>query len=432
MPYRLRDFPALFRTPLGRRKLLAGAMDRAWPLFCGMAGLYRRTAVRTTRVVAVVGSFGKTTTARAVVTALGGTPPSIPYNARTPLAGAILRIRPRQRHAVVEVGIDRRGQMAEYARMVCPDITVVTAVGSDHNRSLGTLEDIRAEKAHMVRTLPPAGMAVLNGDDPNVRWMATQTRARVLTVGFEATNDIRASRPILDWPYGTRVTLHADTWTRDVRVRLMGRTMVYPILAAVAIALAEGRAPDPVISALEALGPMQGRLQPVPLANGALLLRDEFKASLETIEAALDVLADIPATRRIVVLGDVQEPVGSPRAICRHIGERIGRIASRAIFVTGENVSAYRVGAIRGGMPRSAVQHAGRSPGRAVEALQQELASGDVVLIKGRQTQRLERAALALAGRRVGCDIPVCNERVLTCDRCPMLERGWAGLRVVT
>ena len=427
MPYRLTDVPALLRTPLGRRRLRSSVSYHGWPFLAWPAALYRRTLVRTTRVIAVVGSFGKTTTTRAILAALGGDPQAaVNHNAKSFLALALLRIRPHQRHLVLEVGISGPNQMAEYARVIRPDIAVVTAIGSDHNRSLRSLEVTRTEKSHIVRVLSGSGVAVLNGDDPNVRWMTGQTRARVVTFGFDETNDVRASLPVLDWPHGMRFRLFTRAGARDVHVRLVGRPMVYPILAAVAVALEEGLALDHVIGALEWLDPTPGRLQPVPVASGAMLLRDDFKGSQETIEAALDVLADIPADRRIVVLGDVSEPVGSTGPVYRHLGERVAQVASRAVFVTGDNFRKYAAGAKRGGLPLGAVVNARGSVKRAAEALQDDLRPGDVVLIKGRDTQRLARVALALMGRQVRCELTLCDVEV-QCDRCPMLERGWLG-----
>ena len=253
---------------------------------------------RDTRVVAVVGTYGKTTTARAVAAALGLDPERRTRNYLSYVAASVLGIRRGDRHAVTEVGIDRRGQMARYARLVRPEIVVVTTVGTEHLRILGSLEAIRTEKAAMVRALPRSGLAVLNGDDENVRWMRTQTDATVKTFGYGAANDVRATDAAIDWPHGMRFLLHANGETRHVRVRLLGRHMIYPVLAAVTVALAEEVEFETALAALEAMPPTSGRLQTVPLPNGAFMLRDDFKSSLETVDSALDLLAEIPAQRR--------------------------------------------------------------------------------------------------------------------------------------
>jgi UDP-N-acetylmuramyl pentapeptide synthase len=419
----------LLGTSLGRRHLRYALLDRSCVVALPAAALYRRTFLSRLRIVAVVGSFGKTTTARAVQAALGEAPPRPGGNSGGWLALALLRLSPRRRHGVIETGINGPGQMARYARTIRPDVAVVTSVGSEHNRSLKTLEATRHEKAEMVRALPPSGLAVLNGDDRNVMWMAGETRARAVTFGFGEGNEVRATDVALEWPHGTRFTLHTPHGSQLVRIRLIGRPMVRAALAAVAVATNEGRALSEILPALEALAPTPGRLEPTPLPAGAVLLRDEFKAPQETIDAALDVLAEIPASRRVVVMGDVAEPVGSQRELYRRLGARTAQVASRAIVLpAGDLGAAFRSGATHGGLPREAVVMADRSVRRAAEALAADLAPGDVVLIKGRDTQRLERVALALMGREVRCELVYCNARLTRCDACPMLGRPWPGL----
>jgi len=392
--------------------------------------LYRRTVIRKTRIVTVVGSFGKSTTVRSVLKALGGdVHKAFDLNAYSSVARALLRTRPHDRHAVIEVGIDGLGQMAVYAGVIRPDIAVVTSIGSEHQRTFKAFEITREEKSKMVKGLAPSGLAVLNGDDPNVSQMAQETSAKVITFGFGKDNDVRASHVVLDWPKGTKFKLHVNNRKRDVTVRLIGRHMVYPILAAVAVSLFEGLELDQVLTVLKGLPATPGRLEPIPLEGGAFILRDEYKSSLETIHCALEVLSDIPAKRRIVVLGEVSEPPGSQGPVYRRIGEAISQVASLAIFLGG-NFQRYAAGAARGGMPRDALINAQRSVRKAAEVLQQNLRPGDVVLTKGRDNERLDRVALSLMGRKVSCDISFCQAEV-RCADCPMIERGWDGLKVV-
>jgi UDP-N-acetylmuramyl pentapeptide synthase len=429
--YTWRDIPSFLRTPVGRRHLRIAALRRLWPLLQRLAMIYRRTVLRHTCLVVVVGSFGKTTTARAVSVALGGTDQDVnSCNFKGSVALAVLKIPPWRRFAVIEAGIDGLGQMIQYAKMIRPDIAVVTYIGSEHNRSLGNLQSTRNEKVKILAGLLPRGVAILNGDDPSVRWMATQIQSRTITFGIGEMNEVRASNITLDWPKGTQFKVHANGETRDMTMRLLGRHMLYPILAAIATALAEEFSLDQILPLLQELSPTTGRLEPIQLPNGAFILRDDFKSSLETIYAALDLFSQIPAKRRIVALGEVSEPPGSQGPIYQEIGERIANIASRAIFIGG-NFQRYAAGGRRGGLPSSLLMDAGRSVLKAVELLREDLRPGDVVLIKGRDTQRLDRITLSLIGRKVRCDISFCDTRAVRCETCPILERGWGGQRII-
>ena len=429
MRFRIRDLPAMLRTPAGRMHVRQGIAFRSWPLLSPLARMYRR--MLKTRVIAVVGSFGKSTTTRAIAAALGVPEhSSMLSNSWSWIAFALFRIRPGQRHAVIEVGISKPGLMKGYARTVGPDVAVVTAIGSEHHVSLGTLEVTRAEKSWMLQVLPASGAAVLNGDDPNVMWMKEKTRARVVTFGFGAACDVRADQVRLDWPRGTCFRLTAFGEKRDVAVRLLGRHMIYPILAAVAVSHVEGYALDPVLARLRELAPTPGRMDPVLLPNDVTVLRDDFKSTLETVHTALDVLAEVPAPRRVVLLGSVSEPPGPQRPIYQALGERVAKIASHLVLFHNE-FEPYWSGARRGGMPRTAVTSAGRTARDAAEALSQVLHPGDVLLIKGRGPEKLDRVRLMLEGRQVGCDIRYCSLRTLECEQCPMLERGWGGHRVI-
>jgi UDP-N-acetylmuramoyl-tripeptide--D-alanyl-D-alanine ligase len=434
MRYHWNDIPALLRTPIGRKQLIIGLYHRAWPILSLLAMYYRRTLLHKTFIVTIVGSFGKTTTTRAVYRVLCGQEKfRFGHNAWSSVALAVLRIRPDDRHTVIEIGIEGPGQMTNYAQMIHPNMTVVTSIGSEHNRSLRTLEETRKEKSEMLRMLPPSGFAVLNGDDPNVRWMATQTQARVVTFGLGKDNEVRASDIILDWPKGTKFKLHAWGEVREMDIQLIGRVMVYPILAAIAVALLRGLPLDQTLSALETFPPSPGRLEPIRLSNGAFILCDDFKSSLETIDAALDVFSEIPAERRIIVLGDVSEPPGSTGPIYRHIGERVAKITSKAIFISEskKHIKDYVTGAKRGGLALGSMVKVHRNVLKVVEILQEDLRLGDVILIKGRGNQQLDRITLALSGKTVRCNISFCNVRTLRCEDCPMLGRGWDGLRVV-
>ncbi|MEY2453590.1 MAG: UDP-N-acetylmuramoyl-tripeptide--D-alanyl-D-alanine ligase [Acidimicrobiaceae bacterium] len=415
---------SLLRTRLWRTELRRNWQRVVIPVVTIVARVHRGTIVRNVRVVAVVGSYGKTTTARAIASVLGG-------DGRTRhLALMVLRLRRRDRHAVLEVRIRLPGQMARYARLVRPQIVVVTSIGSEHNKTLRTLEITRDEKADMVRALPPSGIAVLNGDDPNVMWMATQTRATVTTFGFDPSNDVWADDVRIDWPHGTRFVLHAENERRAVEMRLFGRHFVAAVLASVAVAIAEGVNLDSALVQLQRLPPTRNRLELQQLPNGAFVLYDHYKSALETVDAALDVLEEVPARRKIVVLGDVEEPPGRTieevGAMYDRLGARVAAIATQATFVhidTEGPRPTYVASAQAHGLHHPAMVEV-NNVFDALSAMPSDLGDGDVVLVKGSAQQRFHRLALALSGRTVRCALVYCHAHV-ECAHCPMLERGW-------
>jgi UDP-N-acetylmuramoyl-tripeptide--D-alanyl-D-alanine ligase len=290
--------------------------------------------------------------------------------------------------------------------------------------STGSLEATSAEKFELVKALRPGGLAVLNGDDPHLRWMRERTAARVLTVGFDPANDVRASDYALDWPRGSRFVLELDGRRYTIRTRLLGRHFVYPILAALATVWAEGLPLGPALAALENLAPTRGRLEATRLPNGAYLLRDDFKGAFETFQRALDVLAEIPARRRFLLLGDVSEPPGSVGPIYRQLGEQAARAATDVLLV-GKQVRRYRTGLKQGGLSPGAVRYIGDGLLEALTQLRGELGPGDIVLLKGRREQKLERIALGLHGRQVRCALRQCPAIGLRCVDCARLETGW-------
>jgi len=416
----------MLRTPFGRRRLCKGLWFLLWPLSSRLSTLYRRTLARKVRITAVVGSLGKTTAAHAIAAALGlSVRHRLSANSLSAVPRAILRLRPWDKRTVVEVGIDGKRQMAPMAGTVRPDIAVVTSIASEHNRSLETLEVTRQEKARMVRALSSSGVAILNGDDPNVVWMSGQTQARIVTFGFGEKNHVRATDHQLDWPHGMRFRLRAGGEERNVSIRLFGRHMIYAALAGVAVALEEGVPLDDALSRLAALSPVPGRMQVKLLGNGAALLCDDYKSTFETIHTALDFLEEVPARRKIVVLGPITEPPPPLRQSYRAVGARITRIAQLAVCVDSYN--HYKPGLLHAGLPRGSVVDAGFQTTCAIDLLRHDLHTGDVVLIKGRVSQKLARIALALEGRKVGCTLTACHHHGTACEECPMLERGWGG-----
>lgn len=393
-----------------------------------LAWLCRRTVGRRAVVIAVAGSYGKTTTTRAI-RHLFGLPASTWVDANANCFGlvgiALLRGLLQSRVVVVEIGTARPGQMARYAAALRPSIVVVTCIGSEHVQAYRDIDHLRDEEAVIVRGLPADATAVLSADDPRVASMAGETRARVVTFGTGRDADVRAGGFTVDWPQGTRfdVTIAGDT--HPVATAVVGAEMARCVLAALAAVVAADRAVAHAIRVAAEFTPTRGRLEPRPLPGGAVILRDDYKSTVDTVVAALDVLAGVPAGRRIVVLGDLDMPPPPERAWYRAIGEQAGRVADEVVLV-GRKHEHYRAALRRGGLADDRIRRV-RTVAEAAKELSGRLGPGDVVLVKGRETQRLTRVILALEGRRVDCGVESCRMHLTSCDECPLLAAGWVG-----
>ncbi len=415
MAYTLRDVPRLAATPDGRWELGRGVAYRLWPLLRPMASGWRQHALRRTRLATVVGSLGKSTAVRCIAAALGEPEPLLPFNQFGLLALNLLAIKPSRARAVLEVGVCMPGEMAVYAQLCRPDVVVVTSIAGDHFRHMNSLETTAREKAFMLDGLRPGGVAVLNGDDSRV--LAMKARApRAITFGF-GEHHVRCLRAELDWPQGTRLVLDVGGQKVELASRLVGKVMVYPMLAALAVAQAMGLDVHAAARRLEQVVPTTGRLSPIRLDSGPVLLRDEFKASTESFACAFDLLAEIPARRRLAILGDIFEPWGDGDLRYRELALRLAACCDRATLV-GQDAHRWLPGLLAGGMARDKIDCGARTLDEATARLRQVLRPGDVVLIKGRQEEHLERVTLALTGQPVMCALRTCPATNLTCERC--------------
>ena len=341
-----RQILSLARTPLGRRRITNAALPRLAPLLRQWALLHRRTLARRVRVVAVTGSFGKSTTVRLTEAVLGL--PGLAAGLEIPngvwsVPRRMVQLAPGQRHAVIEIGIDRAGLMARQAQAVAPDIAIVTSVGGEHLETMGDLDTIQREKARLLAGLRPGGVTVLNGDDPRVRAMAHLAPGEVLTYGLGPGNDVRAVDLAVDWPHGTRFTASVRGDQVSVSLPLLGRHMVPPALAALAVAAIEGVSLTEAAAAIGAMPPGGARLEVVALADGTTLLCDHHKNSIETIRAALELAAELPG-RKLLVITRMRFMTGELEPALQMAAKLLARVVDEMIVI-GDGVK----GSGRGG-----------------------------------------------------------------------------------
>ena len=349
-------------------------------------------------VVGITGSIAKTSTKEAVAAVLECRFETLRtegnQNNEVGMPLTVLRMGPRHEAAVLEMGMYVGGEIRELAAIGAPSIGVVTAVQPVHLSRIGSLDAIEDAKAELVEALPAAtegGVAVLNADDERVRRMASRTRARTARYGFAADADVRADEVVSAGLAGMRFRLRTPAGDGHVAIPGLGRMAVHNALAAAAVGLAAGMAPDEIVVGLAA-GATAPHRSVVIHAGGVVIVDDAYNASPGSMLAALDLLAGLDG-RRLAVLGEMRELGTAHDAGHREVGEAAARVADLLVVVDGGPGGAaagIAEGALAAGFRADRLVPVADASG-ALEALRGRLVPGDVVLVKASRGVELER-----------------------------------------
>lgn len=338
-------------------------------------------------VIAVAGSFGKTSTKFAIA-ALVGPPEEVlatPGSYNTPLGVCRTineQLRPEHRFFVVEMGAYKRGDIAELCRFVRPEVGVLTSIGPAHLERFGSLEVIRQAKYEVIQGVDSDGVGVMNVDDPVVRELAASTaHVAVVRFGLDAGGrpDVSATNVSTERS-GTSMTVGWGDETARVSVRLLGKYAPSHVLAGFGVAKALGHSLEETAGRAAAIQPVEHRLQLIDGAGGVTVIDDAYNSNPDGAAAALDVLESMPAAKRVVVTPGMIELGPMQVDANRAFGAHVARVADVAIFVARTNRDALVAGATS---ERSSAEIVTVDTlADATDRLKTILAPGDVVLFE--------------------------------------------------
>lgn len=300
----------------------------------------------------------------------------------------LLELRDTHSCAVIEMGMNRPGEIALLASIARPTVAIVTNAQRAHLQGLGTLVDIAREKGAIYAGLPDDGVAIINADDSHADyWRTLNTGRRIVTFGLTQPADVSGRCELHG--LGARLTLISPEGCADIALAVPGEHNVRNALGAVAACLAAGASLDAVVDGLSAFAGTRGRLQSGPGVNGATVVDDSYNANPDSVRAAIDVLASTPG-RKILVLGDMGEIGRTSAQVHDEIGGYAKSKGVDALFALGEMsaVAARNFG--EGG-------HHYRTADALVSAVRRQLDDETVVLVKGSRFMRMERVADALS-----------------------------------
>lgn len=392
------------------------------------------------RIIAVTGSVGKTSTKDAIYAAISqrayvrkseksfnsdiGVPLAVLgcENAwRNPLKwllniakGAALILLPGKYPAwlVLEVGADRPGDIRRIARWLRPDIAVLTGVPEipPHVEYFGSPEAMLREKRALADALKRGGTLILNGDDLRMREIRSEFPDNSMAYGMESRNNFAATHAEIIYEDGIEGTSMTRT-PAGMRFRMnhrgsslpvslhgaLGLPRVYSALAAFAVGKVLGLDFVSISEALEKWESPPGRMRILPGVKGSTIIDDTYNSSPTAALSALDTLKNVECTsRKIAVLGDMLELGKWAKEAHRKVGERAAGICDLLLTV---GIRARDIGeaALDAGLSENSIrEYESDESARAGEELKLELRKGDIVLVKGSQGVRMERAVYHL------------------------------------
>jgi UDP-N-acetylmuramoyl-tripeptide--D-alanyl-D-alanine ligase len=291
-------------------------------------------------VIGVTGSNGKTTVKEMIAAILAAafgeearlaTQGNLNNEIGVPLT--VMRLTNAHKAAVVELGMNHPGEIARLAAIAAPTVALVNNAQREHQEFMHTVEAVARENGSVLAALPADGVAVFPGDDEYTPlWRELAGDRAMLTFGLSDACDVRAA--YTPNSFGADLQVTSPQGQFGIKLAAAGVHNVRNALAACACALAAGIPVDAIVRGLEAFAPVSGRLQRKQAVNGATVIDDSYNANPDSVRAAIDVLAQAPAPR-ILVLGDMGEVGTQGPEFHEEIGAYAASRGIESVLVTG-------------------------------------------------------------------------------------------------
>ncbi len=392
-------------------------------------------------VIAITGSVGKSSAKEAIATLLAYKfPGSVRkteknYNNEIGVPCAVLGITPQgnsligwisaiigiyihllvskkfPRYLVLEMGADRPGDIAYLTGFIPPDVAVITAIGEMpvHLEFFPERDALVNEKAFVLKRLKKKGTAVLNYDDLTVRDLRDRVPSgrEIISFGWEGGAHIHAFGEETVLPAHSQESSHTTPAIPGIAFKVedggnvvpfnvqhvLGRQVTYALLAAIAVGKALNINLVDASQSLARFINLPGRMNVLAGIKNSLLIDDTYNASPLAVLAALEVAAQF-TNRTIAVLGDMLELGDNEQASHEKIGEAVAALPIGLFMGVGERMRFAADAAQRAGYPAERIISCHNAT-EAIERLREIITDGDVLLIKGSQSMRMEKITRA-------------------------------------
>lgn len=394
------------------------------------AAARRLIAARRPEIIGISGSVGKTTSKEAIAAVLSarfavratyknynneiGLPLTV-IGADTPgrsLSGWLAVLRQAKRLAedkqaaypemlVLEMGIDRPGDMDALLAIARPSRAVLTRLGTAHLEFFPSLAALYSEKLKIAQGLLPDGICIYNYEDEALRGAVADLPCQTIGYGFSRQAEVAAENISIRFGAepGSSFKLVYDGSAVPVFIPgLVSRPGILAALAGAAVGFSYGLNAIEIAGALAQFSVPAGRMRVLSGINQSLIIDDTYNSSPEAAEESLRTLAEIPRDTYAAswaVLGDMRELGAESERAHRSIGARVAELGIDRLVTVGAEAALIAAAARQAGMPAERIMACPEATA-AADYLASELAAHDVVLIKGSQAVRLEKVVESL------------------------------------
>jgi UDP-N-acetylmuramoyl-tripeptide--D-alanyl-D-alanine ligase len=309
-----------------------------------------------------------------------------------------LDLSPEHNIAVVEMGMNVRGEIQRMTEIANPDVGLMTNISEAHLEGLGTFEELVKAKGELWDTMRPNGVIVVNQNDANVVKCAKGYPGKRVTFGVEVPGDVMAQGIRIEGGKGVRFTLTMRGGEVEAAFPMMGISSVYNALAGTAVASIFGVQLKEIKERLEGFKPFSMRMEIIRLDNGATIINDTYNANPRSMELALKALSEVEeAERGIAVLGDMLELGQISEEAHARVGEKVASLGVDLLFTLGERAETIAKEARRAGLNEGRVV-VSMDYRDLINSLKRTIKRGDWILVKGSRSMSMEKIVLGLMG----------------------------------
>jgi UDP-N-acetylmuramoyl-tripeptide--D-alanyl-D-alanine ligase len=296
---------------------------------------------------------------------------------------------------ILEYGIDRPGDMAHLLSIARPNIAIITNIGLSHASYFKDFAALENEKGKLVAGVLPGGTIILNADNPQALNQKAKTKEKVLLYGLNDPADIKifdVRENLRDAPAGISTTFSVKTPSKEFKcaIKTLGQPHVFSAAAAIAVGEVLNIDADLIVKGLKNYKPVPGRLNVISGIKKTIIIDDTYNAAPDSTKAALELLSRFPSPIKVAILGDMLELGALSEQKHLEIGKMAAGMNLQRLVTVGPQGKLIADGAKEAGMNSGKIISFDLST-QALNAVQNLLEPGDVILIKGSQGMRMEK-----------------------------------------